>query len=76
MDPPQGFHGQGLGSALLKDALLRTLRVADIAGIRAVIVHAKNAAVRQWYQSFGFESGPINPMHLFLLLKDIQYAVR
>jgi GNAT superfamily N-acetyltransferase len=70
------FQGQGLGSALLKDALLRTLRAADIAGIRAVIVHAKNEAARRWYLSFGFEPGPVNPMHLFLLLKDIQYAVR
>jgi GNAT superfamily N-acetyltransferase len=70
------FQGRGLGSALLKDALLRTLQAADIAGIRAVIVHAKNEATRLWYLNFGFEIGPVNPMHLFLLLKDIRYAVR
>lgn len=70
------FQGHGLGAALLKDALLRTLQAADIAGIRAVIVHAKSDAARQWYLRFGFEPGPINPFHLFLLLKDIQHAVR
>jgi GNAT superfamily N-acetyltransferase len=71
----RGFQGQGLGTALLKDALLRTLRAADIAGIRAVLVHAKNENARQWYMRFGFEPGPVIPMHLFLLLKDIQHAV-
>jgi GNAT superfamily N-acetyltransferase len=71
----RGFQGQGLGTALLKDALLRTLQAADIAGIRAVIVHAKNEAARQWYLLFGFEPGPAAPMQLFLLLKDIQHAV-
>ena len=70
------FQEQGLGTALLKDALLRTLQAADIAGIRAVIVHAKDEAARQWYTRFGFESGPAVPMQLFLLLKDIQHAVR
>ena len=72
----RSFQGQGLGSALLKDALLRTLQAADIAGIRAVLVHAKNEDARLWYTRFGFEPGPITPMHLFLLLKDIQHAVR
>lgn len=72
----QGFQGQGLGAALLKDALLRTAQAADIAGIRAVIVHTKNEAAQQWYLRFGFEPGPITPFHLFLLLKDIQHAVR
>jgi GNAT superfamily N-acetyltransferase len=69
-------QGKGLGTALLKDALLRTLQAADIAGIRAVIVHAKNEAAKQWYVRFGFEPGPIAPMQLFLLLKDIQQALR
>ena len=70
------FQRQGLGAALLKDALLRTLQAADIAGIRALLVHAKDEAARQWYLRFDFEPGPINSMHLFLLLKDIQHAVR
>ena len=69
-------QSQGLGTALLKDALLRTLQAADIAGIRAVIVHAKNEAAKHWYLRFGFEPGPVAPMQLFLLLKDIQHALR
>jgi GNAT superfamily N-acetyltransferase len=71
-----GLQGQGLGTALLKDALLRTLQAADIAGIRAVLVHAKNEDARQWYMRFGFEPGPVDPLHLFLLLKDIRPATQ
>ena len=70
------YREQGLGTALLRDALLRTLQAADIAGIRALLVHAKNEAARQWYLRFDFEPGPIDPMHSFLLLKDMQHAVR
>ena len=36
------WKGQGVGKALLKDAMRRTLRAADIAGIRALAVHAKD----------------------------------
>lgn len=65
---------KGLGRALLKDALLRTLQAADIAGIRAILVHAKDDAARRWYGGVGFEPSPTDPHHLFLLLKDIRAA--
>lgn len=63
---------KGLGRALLKDALLRTAQAADIAGIRCLLVHAKNDAARQWYESWEFEPSPTDPHHLFLMLKDLE----
>ncbi|MDR2573822.1 MAG: GNAT family N-acetyltransferase [Desulfovibrio sp.] len=66
----------GIGKALLKDALLRTLQAADIAGVRAMLVHAKDDAARQWYLRWEFEASPTNPLHLFLLLKDMRHAAR
>lgn len=63
---------QGLGQALLKDALLRTAQAADIAGVRALMVHAKDEAARQWYESWEFEPSPTDPFHLFLMLKDLK----
>ncbi len=63
---------KGLGRALLKDALLRTLQVADIVGIRALIVHAKNDDARKWYARWDFEPSPTDPFHLFLLIKDLK----
>lgn len=63
---------KGLGQALLKDALLRTAQAADIAGIRCLLVHAKDEAARQWYESWEFESSPTDPYHLFLMVKDLK----
>ena len=68
-------QGKGLGRALLKDALLRTAQAADIAGIRCVVVHAKDEAARQWYASWEFEPSPTDGYHLYLLLKDIKALV-
>ena len=65
-------QGQGLGKALLRDALLRTEQAADIAGIRAVLVHAKDEAARDWYLNWEFEPSASDPFHLFLLMKDIK----
>ena len=68
----QAHQGKGLGRALLKDALLRTAQAADIAGIRCLVVHAKDDAARQWYASWEFESSPTDAYHLYLMLKDLK----
>jgi predicted N-acetyltransferase YhbS len=72
----QDWKGRGMGSALLKDALLRTLQAADIAGIRAFAVHAKDDEARKFYSHFDFEPSPSDPLHLFLILKDIRALLR
>jgi GNAT superfamily N-acetyltransferase len=61
-------QGQQLGSALLKDALLRTVSVAENVGIRALLVHAINDAAKQFYVQRGFQQSPINPYTLMLKL--------
>lgn len=65
-----GYQGKGLGAGLLKDAIMRTLQAADIAGIRAIAAHAKNDSAREFYRRFDFVEGPTDPHHTFLLLKD------
>lgn len=69
------YQGIGLGKALLKDALMRTAQAADIAGIRALLVHAKDESARQWYLNWEFEPSPSDPFHLFLLMKDLKAMV-
>lgn len=66
------WQKQGVGAALLKDAMLRTLQAADIAGIRALVVHAKDDAARTFYERFDFLPSPTDPLHLFMLLKDVR----
>jgi GNAT superfamily N-acetyltransferase len=65
-------QGKGLGSGLLKDAIQRTMAAADIAGIRALAVHAKDEEARSFYAHFGFVESPTDPLHLFVLLKDLR----
>ena len=64
------LQGQGLGKALLRDAILRTLQAADLAGIRAILVHANDARARVLYERCGFLPSPIDPLTLMLPLKD------
>ena len=66
------WQAQGIGAGLLKDAMRRTVAAADIAGIRAFAVHAKDDSDRAFYQRFDFIASPTDPMHLFMLLKDLR----
>lgn len=67
-------HGKGVGAALLKDALVRIASAADIIGVRAVLVHAKDDKARAFYARFDFVSSPIDPLRMFLLMKDLRRA--
>jgi GNAT superfamily N-acetyltransferase len=66
------WHGRGLGAALLADAMRRTLQAADIAGIRALVVHAKDDKARRFYEHFDFDTSPKDPLHLSILIKEIR----
>lgn len=66
------WQGKGVGAGLLKNAIQRTLNAAEIAGIRAMAVHAKNDAARAFYEHFGFISSPTDSLHLFFLIKDLR----
>jgi predicted N-acetyltransferase YhbS len=68
-------QGQGIGRALLGDAVLRTLNVADPIGVRALLVHAKDEKARTFYERFDFEPSPTDPLHLMLLIKDARRTV-
>jgi GNAT superfamily N-acetyltransferase len=66
------WHGNGVGAGLLKDAVLRTLHAARIAGIRVFAVHAKDDKSRAFYEHFDFVPSPTDPYHLFRSLKDLR----
>jgi GNAT superfamily N-acetyltransferase len=69
------YQGHGLGRALLRDALLRSLQVAEHAGIRAVLLHAMTAAAKRFYQRAGFQESPLDPMTMMITLADIEDAL-
>lgn len=59
-------QGKGLGKALLKDAVLRTVRAAEIAGLKLLLVHAKDESAGEFYRKHGFEPVLGDPLKLFL----------
>lgn len=59
-------QGKGLGKALLKDAILRTMQAAEIAGLKVLLVHAKDDAAAEFYRKHGFEEVLGDPLKLFL----------
>jgi predicted N-acetyltransferase YhbS len=67
-------QNRGLGRSVLQDALLRCVAAAQAVGIRAMVVHA-HAEAKPFYEAFGFESSPTDPMHLILLIKDVEQLI-
>lgn len=70
------WQGQGLGQGLLRDAILRTLQAAEIAGIRALLVHALSDEARKFYERCGFQPSPIDPLTLLLRLSDARRILK
>jgi GNAT superfamily N-acetyltransferase len=67
------FRGHGLGGGLLLDACSRTLQAADIAGLRAMVVDAKDGTASRFYRHFHFQPfGDSQPDRLFLLISDLR----
>ena len=65
------MNGHGIGKAIIRDALLKIVEAADTIGGRAVLVHAKDAQARHFYEKLGFEPSVVDSLHLYLLVKDI-----
>jgi GNAT superfamily N-acetyltransferase len=68
----KNWQQQGVWRSLLRDAVLRTMQAADIAGIRALAVHAKDEQARRYYEQFDFVASPADPLQLLVLLKDVR----
>jgi GNAT superfamily N-acetyltransferase len=67
--------GRGIGAWLLRDAMRRTLSVADAMGVRVLLVHAISDDARRFYERFGFEPSPTDALNLQLLVKDIRASI-
>lgn len=65
------YQGQGIAMALLRDALLRTIGAAGIAGIRALLVHALNENAASFYQNAGLIVSPFDPLVYLLPLQGL-----
>ena len=70
------WGGQGLGAALLVDAMRRAVQISNTAGLRALLIHARDDDARAFYKHLGnFLDSPADPLHLMITIKDIEAAI-
>lgn len=63
-------HGKGLGSALLKDAIQRTIYISENVGVKALLVHAISDAAKSFYIHHNFIESPHESMTLLLSMHN------
>ncbi len=69
------YGNQGIGSGLLRDAIVRVLQAAESIGVKAILVHAISEEAKRFYLSRGFIESPIEPMTLCLMLATVRQAI-
>ena len=65
------WQRRSLGKALLRDAILRTIQVSEVVGVKALLVHALSDQAVRFYEANGFYPSPSNPRTLFLPLSEV-----
>ena len=69
----QDWTGQGVGSGLLKDTILRVARTSNEIGIRALLCHCIDEAAQAFYLQRGFVASPHDPMTVMLGMADLRF---
>ena len=64
-----GWSGRGIGSGLLKDAVLRSMQAAELVGVRALLCHAIDEEARAFYLKRGFAESPLEARTLLVGLR-------
>jgi GNAT superfamily N-acetyltransferase len=67
-------QGQGIGAALLNDALARVVRASEQVAVRAVVVHAVDEHAAECYERFGFRALSAAPPTLMVTLAELGFA--
>ena len=64
------WEGRGVGSGLLKDAVLRSIHAASLIGDRALLCHAIDEEAKAFYLKHGFVESPRDPLTMMLGLRE------
>jgi predicted N-acetyltransferase YhbS len=67
-------HGEGIGAALLHDALVRVVRTSEQVAVRAVVVHAVDDDAARFYERYGFRALSLTPRALMSPLVTLRAA--
>lgn len=68
-------RGQGIGKALLVDALQRVVSTSEQVGIALVVVDAKDESAAKFYEHFGFKRFPDDQRRLALPVQTARTAL-
>ena len=71
----RNHSGKGLGPALLREAMQRTAEASQIAGLRALIVHAIDDDAVGFYAKYGFQVFPAGSRTMFLPIETLRQAI-
>lgn len=63
--------GRGLGAALLRDAILRSIALAQNIGVVAIVAQALNQSAKEFYMQYGFLESPLSPLTVILPLQNL-----
>lgn len=66
------YRNRGLGQALVRDAMIRSVNVSRNAGVFAMLVHAISDQAKRFYLSRGFVESPLQPMTLLMTLETVR----
>ena len=69
-----GQQGQGIGAALLNDALTRVVRASEQVAVRAVVAHAVDENASSFYERFGFQALSVAPRTLMITVPALRAA--
>lgn len=72
----RAVQGRGIGAGLLRDAMLRTVSVAEELGVRVLLVHALDDNARAFYERYGLQPSPTDPHNLQIVVKDIKATLQ
>lgn len=66
------IQGRGIGTALLKDAFIRTAEASEIGGLAAILVDAIDDKMLVFYKDYGFKECPGGERKLMISIKDVR----
>ena len=74
--PDTGWVGKGIGTGLLRHALERSVRGAELVGGRALVVRAIDADASAFWLRRGFMASADDPLTLFRSIADIAASLK
>ena len=66
------MQGRGIGTALLKDAFLRTVEASEIGGLAAILVDAIDDKMVEFYRKYGFKDCPVGERKLMIPMRGVR----